>query len=117
MHEFDRSSKRNLVDRHIGKRLRQARERLGETPQYVARALKLRVVDYLQVEAGNCRLGAQGIVLAAELLRVDIAWFFEGLTTDEKTAGKATFATQSPRVVDLKVERWRRRHKRGGNSI
>jgi transcriptional regulator with XRE-family HTH domain len=109
VNDFQRSSKPNHVDRHVGKRLKQARERLGETPQFLAPALKLRVVEYLQVEAGNSRLGAERIALAAALLRVDVGWFFEGLTTDERSRVRADSNALSSKIVDLHAHRLRKR--------
>jgi len=93
------------VDRHIGEKLNEARERLGETPQYVARALKVRVVDYLQIEAGTRRLGGALIIQAAALLRVDVAWFFEGLAGDERPKAEADYGVLPTNVVDLDIAR------------
>ena len=111
MNESQQRSIPDRVDRHVGKRLRQARERLGETPQYVAHFLKLRVVEYLHLEAGNGRLGAERLARAAVLFRVDVGWFFEGLTTGERPPRRTRPVALSPKIVDLHIYRLRRRRR------
>jgi transcriptional regulator with XRE-family HTH domain len=109
VNESQRRSIPDYVDRHIGKRLRQGRERLGETPQYVAHSLKLRVVEYLQLEAGNGRLGAERLARAAAVFRVDVGWFFEGLTTDEWPTRRTGRIGLPTKIVDLHLHRRRKR--------
>lgn len=96
------------MDRHIGEKLSEAREALGETPRYMAHALELKVVDYIQVEAGNRRLGAALIIRAAALLRVDVVWFFEGLAAHERPKTEADYGVLPTNVVDLDIARLRR---------
>jgi len=92
---FDRSP--NALDKHVGAKLRAAREAISETPEMLARVMGMSVEDYERVERGEERPAPEALRLAAELLRVPIAYFFidfatahAGASADENRPPKPT---------------------------
>jgi transcriptional regulator with XRE-family HTH domain len=71
----------NALDKHVGAKLRSAREAISETPETLARVMGVSVEDYERIERGEERPSAEGLHLAALLLRVPIAYFFIDLAT------------------------------------
>ena len=87
----------NALDRHVGARLRSARESISETPETLARVMGVSVEDYERMERGEERPAPEALDLAAKLLRVPIAYFFidfaaerSGLSDDADCPPKPT---------------------------
>jgi transcriptional regulator with XRE-family HTH domain len=72
----------NALDRHVGAKLRRAREAISETPETLARVMGVSVEDYARIERGAERPPAEGLHLAALHLRVPIAYFFIEFATN-----------------------------------
>jgi transcriptional regulator with XRE-family HTH domain len=66
----------NALDKHVGGKLRSAREAISETPETLARVMGASVADYERMERGEQRPPAESLHQAALYLRVPIAYFF-----------------------------------------
>jgi len=99
---------RSEQDVIVGRRLRHARERKGQSTERIASLLDVSVDEYLNFELGSSRLMPKTLALAAQLLDVDLGWFFEDSL-------KSPAAMSAPNIapgcspVDLSVERSRRK--------
>ena len=69
----------NPVDRHVGHRLRERRSMLGLSQESLAAAIGVSFQQVQKYERGVNRISASRLWLAAQLLDVDIDYFFEGL--------------------------------------
>jgi transcriptional regulator with XRE-family HTH domain len=67
------------VDIHLGKRLRWRRKAMGLTQQDLARALGVRFQQVQKYECAINRMSASMVWKAANILDVDIRYFFDGL--------------------------------------
>jgi transcriptional regulator with XRE-family HTH domain len=67
------------VDRHVGRRVAQRRTGLGYNQGDLGRALGLTFQQVQKYEKGINRISASKLWLIAQFLKVDIAWFFDGL--------------------------------------
>src|SRR4051794_6343540 len=81
----------SAVDVHVGKRLRQARMLNDLSQEAVAEAIAISFQQLQKYEKGSNRISASALFNLAEVLRVDVAYFFEGL--DE--AARATLLDQA----------------------
>lgn len=83
----------NPVDRHVGLRLRARRMELGISQEALASELDLTFQQVQKYEKGMNRIGAGRLYRLAEMLGIEVGYFYEGLRTGN--AGEpATF--QSP---------------------
>ena len=67
------------VDIHLGKRLRWRRRALGLTQQDVGAALGIRFQQVQKYESAANRMSAAVLWRLANLLEVDVRYFFDGL--------------------------------------
>jgi transcriptional regulator with XRE-family HTH domain len=73
------------IDRHIGSRLRQRRVMNGLTQQRVADLIGVTYQQAHKYESGTNRIAAGRLYLIAQVLGVDVGYFFEGLETSSKS--------------------------------
>lgn len=69
----------NLIDKHIGSRVRARRITLGMSQEKLAEALGLTFQQVQKYEKGVNRIGASRLLQIAGILDVSIEFFFEGL--------------------------------------
>lgn len=67
----------NAFDKHIGRRIRVAREECGLSQTAVATALDVSFQQLQKYEKGSNRISASNLWLAAKVLDRPIMWFFE----------------------------------------
>lgn len=91
----------NVVDASVGQRLREARNRLGMTQESLADGVGLTFQQIQKYEKGANRISASRLQQFANILKVEVAWFFEG-ASPTKVAAK-TFESADPlkRFADL----------------
>lgn len=70
------------IDGHIGARLRQRRVMTGLTQQRMADLIGVTYQQAHKYESGANRIAAGRLYLIAQVLGVDVGYFFEGLDTD-----------------------------------
>lgn len=68
------------VDRHVGARVRARRELMGLSQSRLAEALGLTFQQVQKYERGANRISASKLWDIAHTLKVDVAYFFDGLT-------------------------------------
>ncbi|MEH0198728.1 helix-turn-helix domain-containing protein [Caulobacter sp. CCNWLY153] len=76
----------NLVDLHVGGRVRMRRKMLGVSQEHLADALKLTFQQVQKYERGANRVSASKLYEIAKTLQVPVSYFFDGLAdpvTDE----------------------------------
>lgn len=69
------------VDRHVGRRVCEKRIALGYNQSDLGRALGLTFQQIQKYEKGTNRVSASKLWDIARFFKVDVAYFFEGLTT------------------------------------
>jgi transcriptional regulator with XRE-family HTH domain len=74
-----RSSRTSQIDIHVGKRVRQRREALGVSQSLLGRRLGLTFSQVQKYEKGTNRIGAGRLYVLAQLLGVNVHYFFDGL--------------------------------------
>jgi transcriptional regulator with XRE-family HTH domain len=67
------------VDRHVGARMRELRNMLGVTQQQLAELIGITYQQAHKYEKGINRMAAGRLYKVAQVLGVDISYFFEGL--------------------------------------
>ena len=77
----------NLVDRHVGQRVRARRKQLGLSQDRLADALGLTFQQVQKYERGSNRISASKLFDTAAALQVEIPFFFEGLTPGAALGG------------------------------
>jgi transcriptional regulator with XRE-family HTH domain len=77
----------NHVDRHVGTRVRVRRLMMGLSQEKLGEALGLTFQQVQKYEKGTNRIGASRLHQIAQFLKVDIAYFFEGLAGERHSAG------------------------------
>lgn len=93
----------DVVDIHLGRRLRRRRRILGLTQQQLASACGVRFQQIQKYECAANRMSAARLWQLAEVLEVPVSYFYDGLSQDlsaedkepeppEPTAGKETKA-------------------------
>jgi transcriptional regulator with XRE-family HTH domain len=70
----------NPVDSHIGRRLRARRVALGMSPDTLAVALGISVLQVREWEAGKSRVGPARLTALAKFLCINPSWFFENMS-------------------------------------
>ena len=101
---------RDPVDVHIGSRLRLRRRSLGLSQSELARQLSVTYQQICKYEAGENRISAAKLFLAAEVLACPISLFFEGLSRTghgpaaaEREAGERTLSHVLARPYALRL--------------
>jgi transcriptional regulator with XRE-family HTH domain len=92
----------DVIDIHLGRRLRRRRRILGLTQQQLASACGVRFQQIQKYECAANRMSASRLWQIAEVLEVPVSYFYEGLNLDgrmedgsdrqEHAAGKETKA-------------------------
>jgi transcriptional regulator with XRE-family HTH domain len=79
------------IDLHIGKRLRARRRLLGLTQQNLAQSVGVRFQQIQKYECGANRISASRLWNLAELLRVPISYFYDGLQAGQRSGNRGPF--------------------------
>jgi len=74
----------DLIDIHLGRRLRRRRRILGLTQQQLAGACGVRFQQIQKYECAANRMSAARLWQLAEVLEVPVSYFYEGLTRDQR---------------------------------
>lgn len=69
----------HVVDLHVGGRLRIRRKTLGLSQTVVAEAVGLTFQQLQKYERGSNRISASKLHAFAQVMKVPVGWFFEGL--------------------------------------
>ncbi len=72
----------HLVDRHVGRRVEAKRKELGFNQSQLGKALGLTFQQIQKYEKGTNRISASKLWDIANFLKVDVAYFFRGLTAE-----------------------------------
>ncbi len=89
------------VDVHVGKRIRQRRWLVGMTQQKLAEAVGIKFQQIQKYETGANRVSASRLWDIADVLDVDISFFFEGLREEqEKSADDAKASVPADMLSD-----------------
>jgi transcriptional regulator with XRE-family HTH domain len=83
----------NHVDRHVGSRVRLRRMLLGLSQEKLGDALGLTFQQVQKYEKGTNRIGASRLQQIAQFLKVEIAFFFDGLSGEKQSSGFAEEGT------------------------
>ena len=81
VHDTDRAP--NIVDQHVGMRIRLRRKAVGLSQDKLAEALGLTFQQVQKYERGLNRVSASKLYDIARTLRASIPYFFEGLASTE----------------------------------
>lgn len=73
----------NPVDRHVGLRIRMRRKELGVSQERLAEAVGLTFQQIQKYERAANRVSASKLWELAQALRINVAYFYEGLTEME----------------------------------
>ncbi|HEX2558798.1 helix-turn-helix transcriptional regulator [Phenylobacterium sp.] len=90
------------IDIHLGKRLRRRRRLLGLTQQQLAGACGVRFQQIQKYECGANRISAARLWQLSEALQVPVAYFYDGLSEQERNAAEAKIAEDSGEVLSRK---------------
>jgi transcriptional regulator with XRE-family HTH domain len=82
------------IDQHVGYRLRMRRKMLGLTQKALAHALALTFQQVQKYENGTNRISASRLQQLSQILKVPVAFFFEG------APGGAEAAAATPSYVN-----------------
>lgn len=94
------------VDRHVGARLRLARQLLHVSQRAVADALGVTFQQMQKYELGSNRISASKLYAAADALGRPVGWFFEGLAPiDTETGAPPNHASNLASVNDFLASR------------
>ena len=80
-------AKQESIDAHVGKRLRQRRIELGMSQQKLSGVTGVSYQQIQKYERGTNRVGASMLWLLSDVLNVEPAYFYEGLTRRGRPAG------------------------------
>ena len=83
----------NLIDEHVGSRLRMRRMMLGMSQEKLGDALGLTFQQVQKYEKGTNRIGASRLQQISETFQVPVEFFFEG---SPHTGGDNTVLTGAP---------------------
>ena len=75
------------MDRHVGRRMRERRIELGMSQTNLAKPLGVSYQQLGKFESGINRLSAGRLLVVAELLDVDLEYFFFGATSEARLRG------------------------------
>lgn len=107
-------SNKDPVDIHLGNRLRAAREARHMTLGQVGRDLGLTYQQIRKYESGENRLSASRLYRLSQLLQVEPAYFFRGLSVDDEASdGRASDEPALAAALDRIGNPDIRRHLRG----
>jgi len=69
----------NMIDGHVGARIRQRRKTMGLSQTELATEIGVKFQQVQKYETGANRVSASRLFLIAETLQVDLGYFFSGL--------------------------------------
>ena len=90
--------KPNLVDAHVGARLRQRRMLLGISQEQLAEMLGLTFQQVQKYERGTNRVSASRLFQLARTLDTPITWFFEDM--EHESGSEAEMPSSEPADID-----------------
>jgi transcriptional regulator with XRE-family HTH domain len=90
----------NAADKRVGKRIRMRRLMLGMSQSQLASAIGVTFQQVQKYEAGINRVSASRLQQMAKVLKVEVAFFFQGLPAPRGTASQKT-ANMTATVDDL----------------
>ncbi len=93
------------VDRHVGRRVCEKRIALGYNQSDLGRALGLTFQQIQKYEKGANRVSASKLWDIARFFKVDIGYFFEGLTTPTPGMAEGAEGEAAPFVHDFPTTR------------
>ena len=82
--EDRQSARASLADRHVGTRIRERRVMLGLSQQQLAQMIGVTYQQAHKYERGLNRISAGRLYEIAQVLKVPVSWFFEGLARGER---------------------------------
>ncbi|WP_417450758.1 helix-turn-helix domain-containing protein [Kordiimonas sp.] len=83
--------KADLIDKHVGRRLRDRRRTLDLSQQDIANILSISYQQVQKYESGLNRISAGRLYLLAHIMRTNVGYFYEGLPSgDEILSGRIT---------------------------
>ncbi|WP_417458732.1 helix-turn-helix domain-containing protein [Kordiimonas sp.] len=83
--------KADLIDKHVGRRLRDRRRTLDLSQQDIANILSISYQQVQKYESGLNRVSAGRLYLLAHIMHTDVGYFYEGLPSgDEILSGRIT---------------------------
>lgn len=80
-----KSASAQIVDQHVGERLRMKRIELGFSQTELGNRLGITFQQVQKYEKGSNRIGASRLWRISQALEVPVSWFFEGLDKLEST--------------------------------
>ncbi|QDL91585.1 helix-turn-helix transcriptional regulator [Paroceanicella profunda] len=83
----------NLIDIHVGSRLRFRRLMVGMSQERLGAELGVTFQQVQKYEKGTNRIGASRLYEISRVLMVNVSYFFEGLEGDENQSGEGLPAT------------------------
>ena len=75
------------IDLHVGRRIAEKRLALGYNQSDLGRALNLTFQQVQKYEKGTNRVSASKLWLIAQFFKVDLSYFFDGLSGDGSNTG------------------------------
>ena len=81
----DSKQRSNLIDTHVGARVRMRRKFLGLSQTDLASSLGLTFQQVQKYERGSNRISASKLYETAQALKVPVAYFYEGYEDDVTT--------------------------------
>ena len=91
----------NFVDKHVGSRVRMRRRMLAMSQQKLGDALGLTFQQVQKYEKGTNRIGAGRLQQIARILKVPVAFFFEGSPREGGAASETDHAPLPSYVNDF----------------
>jgi transcriptional regulator with XRE-family HTH domain len=88
-----------LIDQHVGRRVRVRRKLASLSQQQLAQALGLTFQQVQKYEKGSNRISASKLYQIAKLLAVPVAYFFEGLEAPADASATSSIGRWN-RVID-----------------
>ncbi|MCR9080556.1 MAG: helix-turn-helix domain-containing protein [Hyphomonadaceae bacterium] len=71
------------IDRHLGRRIIEAREQCGQTQAALAQRIDIEPAVLEAMESGNMRVASLQLARVARELDLPLSWFFDGLPGQE----------------------------------
>ncbi len=97
-------SKPNLIDIHVGGRVRLRRTLLGMSQEKLAQPLGLTFQQIQKYERGANRIGSSRLFKLSQILDVPVSFFFDGMTEETTTTGGAA-PPEDPSCPDTLTKR------------
>jgi transcriptional regulator with XRE-family HTH domain len=92
--------KPNIIDSHVGARMRLRRTLLGVSQEQLAASLGLTFQQVQKYERGTNRISASRLFQLAHVLEVPITWFFDEMASGVAAAGTRYGKGQQQQVME-----------------